>query len=89
METLAAVVREQPKAPSTVVPNVPRDLEKLILRRLQKDPGRRFEHMADVGVELQEIKAGPRESPLVARGGARDRGSFDCSGLAPVASTRG
>jgi serine/threonine protein kinase len=36
-ETLAAVLREQPKALSEVVPGVPRDLEKVILRCLQKD----------------------------------------------------
>jgi eukaryotic-like serine/threonine-protein kinase len=55
-ETLAAVLREQPKPPSEVTPGLPRDIEKLILRCLQKDPDRRFQHMADVKVELQEIK---------------------------------
>ena len=45
-ETLAAVVREQPKPPSEVAAEVPRELEKLILRCLQKDPDRRFQHMA-------------------------------------------
>jgi serine/threonine protein kinase len=54
-ETLAAVLREQPKAPSEAVPGVPRELERVILRCLQKDPDRRFQHMADVRVELQEI----------------------------------
>ena len=55
-ETLTAVVREQPKAPSEVVPGVPRDLEKLILRCLRKEPDRRFQHMSDVKVELLEVK---------------------------------
>jgi eukaryotic-like serine/threonine-protein kinase len=55
-ETLAAVVRDQPKTPSEVVPNVPRDLEKLIERCLRKDPDRRFQHMLDVKLELEQIK---------------------------------
>ena len=37
-ETLSAVIRAQPKAPSAVVPGVPSDLEKVILRCLRKDP---------------------------------------------------
>jgi len=55
-ETLAAVVRDQPKAPSEVVPNVPRDFEKLIQRCLRKEPERRFQHMLDVKLELEQIK---------------------------------
>src|SRR5260370_1077183 len=46
-ETLAAVLREHPKALSEVVPGVPRDLEKVILRCLQKELGRRFQQMED------------------------------------------
>jgi serine/threonine protein kinase len=55
-DTLAAVVRAQPKPLTDAVPDVPRDLQKVILRCLRKDPERRFQHMADVKVALQEIK---------------------------------
>ncbi len=55
-DTLAAVLRAQPKPPTAIVPGVPSDLEKVILRCLRKDPERRFQHMADVKVALQEIK---------------------------------
>jgi serine/threonine protein kinase len=55
-EILSAVVRDQPKAPSSLVPQVPDPLDRLILRCLRKDPARRFQHMADVRVELEEIK---------------------------------
>jgi hypothetical protein len=55
-ETLAAVVRDQPKAPREVVPGIPEALERLILRCLRKEPERRFQHMSDVHVELREVK---------------------------------
>jgi len=54
-DTAAAVLREAPKPPSELVPSVPRQLEKLILRCLAKEPGRRSQHMSDVKVELLEI----------------------------------
>jgi serine/threonine-protein kinase len=53
ISTLAAVVEEEPRPlPSSV----PRDLEKTIARCLRKDPERRFQSMADVKVELEEMK---------------------------------
>jgi Tol biopolymer transport system component/serine/threonine protein kinase len=55
-EMLAALLKEQPKAPSEIVPDVPKELERIILHCLRKEPGRRFQHMADVKVELQELK---------------------------------
>ncbi len=55
-ETLAAVVRDQPKAPSEVVPSVPKELDRLIQRCLRKEPERRFQHMLDVKLELEQIK---------------------------------
>ena len=63
-DTRAAVLREQPKAPSELTPDLPRDLEKVILRCLQKEPDRRFQHMADVKVELQEINEESDSRPL-------------------------
>jgi len=55
-DTLNAVMRAQPKAPSAIVTNVQSDLEKVIVRCLRKDPDRRFQHIDDVKVALQEIK---------------------------------
>ncbi len=54
--TLAAVIHDEPKAPSALAPIVPRELEKLILRCLRKEPDRRFQHIDDVRVELLEIQ---------------------------------
>jgi Tol biopolymer transport system component/predicted Ser/Thr protein kinase len=56
VETLAAVIRAQPKRPSQVVASLPRELERLILRCLRKEPGRRYQAIRDVSLELQEIQ---------------------------------
>ena len=55
-EMLAALLKEQPKPPSEPVPEVPKELERIIVHCLRKEPGRRFQHMVDVKVELQELK---------------------------------
>jgi eukaryotic-like serine/threonine-protein kinase len=57
MSTLAAILREEPKAASEVTGEAtPRDLEKIIARCLRKDVARRFQHMDDVKVALEELK---------------------------------
>ena len=55
-EILASLLKEQPKPPSEVAPEVPKELERIILHCLRKDPARRFQHMVDVKVELEELK---------------------------------
>ena len=65
-EMLAAVVRDQPKPPSELVPDVPRELERLIQRCLRKEPERRFQHMPDVKLELEQIAEDSRSSRRVA-----------------------
>jgi eukaryotic-like serine/threonine-protein kinase len=56
MSTLSAILREEPKPLSDAGPAVPRELEKIISRCLRKDPARRFQHMGDLKVELEELK---------------------------------
>jgi Tol biopolymer transport system component len=55
-EILAQVLRSHPKAPTQVNAKVPRELERLIVRCLRKDPDRRSQTMLDVRNELEEIK---------------------------------
>jgi Tol biopolymer transport system component len=55
-ETLSAVIKNQPTSPRELVPEIPEPLERIILRCLRKEPARRFQHMADVKVELEEVK---------------------------------
>jgi serine/threonine protein kinase len=54
--TLAAILKEEPQLASQVAADTPRDLEKTVARCLRKDPARRFQHMADVQVALEELK---------------------------------
>jgi hypothetical protein len=55
-EVLAALLKDQPRPPTEVAPDVPKELERIILRCLRKEPGRRFQHMTDLSVELREVK---------------------------------
>ena len=64
VSTLAAILKQEPKPISQRVADVPPDLEKIINRCLRKDPGRRFQHMGDVKVELEELKEDSSSSTL-------------------------
>ncbi len=56
MSTLSAILHQEPKPVSGITHAVPADLEKLISRCLRKDPSKRFQHMDDVKVALDELK---------------------------------
>ena len=53
LSTLSAILNKEP-APCGA--GIPQDLEKIIGRCLRKDPARRFQHMGDVKVELEELR---------------------------------
>jgi eukaryotic-like serine/threonine-protein kinase len=55
-DPLAAVLEQDPQPPSALVPGLPGELERVILRCLRKDPARRFQHMGDVKLELLELR---------------------------------
>ena len=73
VDTLAAVIRAQPTPPTAVVPALPRELERLILRCLRKDPDRRYQNIRDVSLELQAIKEESDSGRLSASVPAPDR----------------
>ena len=45
-----------PKPAGEISRSIPRDLERIISRCLRKEPGRRFQHMGDLKVALEELK---------------------------------
>jgi hypothetical protein len=62
---LAAILHVEPPP---LGPSIPRDLDKVVMRCLRKDPARRFQNMGDVKVELEELREESESGALV--GGA-------------------
>ena len=56
LSTLTSILREEPKRASEIVEGFPRDADRIISHCLRKEPSRRFQHMDDVKVELEELK---------------------------------
>jgi eukaryotic-like serine/threonine-protein kinase len=56
ISTLSAILREDPQPVTQLVEGIPRDAEKLVARCLRKDPGRRYQHMDDLKVALEELR---------------------------------
>src|SRR4029434_7761683 len=54
--TLAAILHQEPKPVSELVKSVPRELERIIAQCLRKDPARRFQHLDDVKVLLDQLR---------------------------------
>jgi eukaryotic-like serine/threonine-protein kinase len=67
MSTLAAIIKEDPKPVREVAEEVPGELERIIRRCLRKEPTRRFQHMDDVKVALEELKEESDSGTLASR----------------------
>jgi Tol biopolymer transport system component len=65
LSTLAAILYKEPQPASEIMPGIPGDLERIISRCLRKDRARRFQHMADLKVALQELKEDSDSGKLV------------------------
>jgi Tol biopolymer transport system component len=84
-QVLQSVIAAEPPAPGTIVPGVPAELDKLILRCLRKDRERRLQHISDVSVLLQDIKDDAASGHRAARpAGARAGLGPALAGLALV-----
>jgi serine/threonine protein kinase len=64
LETLEQVKSTEPVSPSRLVPGLPRDIETICLKCLQKEPGRRYETAQALGDDLRRFLDG---LPIVAR----------------------
>jgi serine/threonine protein kinase/Tol biopolymer transport system component len=74
VSTLAAILHKEPQAVSQISEVVPRDLEKIIVRCLRKDAARRFQHMDDLKVALEEVQEEKNSSPVLHRPVPRQSG---------------
>ena len=55
ISTLSAVLRSEPTPITQYVPEIPREVERVVNRCLRKDPNRRFQTTRDLKVALQEL----------------------------------
>lgn len=54
---LATILNDSPPPPRSIVAAIAPELEHIILRCLRKDPGRRYQTMADLGAALEDLRA--------------------------------
>ncbi len=64
MDTVIQVVSEEPVPPRRLNAAIPRDLETICLKCLEKEPGKRYESAAALGEDLRRYVAG---EPIAAR----------------------
>jgi Tol biopolymer transport system component len=71
---MASILKDDPKPAKTLVEVLPRELERIILRCLRKDLDRRSQSIAEIKLELEELKEesesgelAPAAQPLSAR----------------------
>jgi eukaryotic-like serine/threonine-protein kinase len=64
LETLQQVKTAEPVAPTRLVPGLPRDIETIVLKCLQRDPAKRYESGEYLAEDLLRFQAG---RPIVAR----------------------
>ena len=69
LSTLSAILKDEPKP----LEGVPADLDKIIRRCLRKDPARRFHHMDDLRVALEEVREDSESGRLTAPGVEKKR----------------
>jgi WD40 repeat protein len=68
LDTLIQVVADEPVPPRRLQPGVPRDLENVCLKCLQKEPHRRYATAAELAEDLRRFRAG---EPVRARAVSR------------------
>jgi WD40 repeat protein/serine/threonine protein kinase len=64
LRLIAQISADEPERPRTVDPSIPRDLETIVLKAIEKDPGRRYATAGELAADLQRFVA---DEPIRAR----------------------
>jgi serine/threonine protein kinase len=65
MAILSAVLNQEPKPLSNAAPGLPPEFERIVMRCLRKDPGKRQQDMTDVKLLLEELREESESGKLV------------------------
>ncbi len=87
MDLLQQVVYQPPAAPHTLRPNMPKGLEDICLKCLQKDPSQRYASAAEVAAALEPWRTqqvGTKPPPVPRRSGSRLGGIAACAAVALI-----
>jgi tetratricopeptide (TPR) repeat protein/predicted Ser/Thr protein kinase len=85
-EIFDAILNRTPVAPVRLNPAVPRKLEDVITRALEKDPNLRFQHASDMRSDLQRVKRDSESGRPAVVSGMAGPASPDQDLLSPAAS---
>ncbi|MBK8811185.1 MAG: serine/threonine-protein kinase [Acidobacteria bacterium] len=56
IDTIGSILKDEPEAISTLVPEVSRDLERIVEKALRKDRDQRYQHIKDVMIDLGDVR---------------------------------
>jgi Tol biopolymer transport system component/predicted Ser/Thr protein kinase len=56
LETLAAIRDDEPPPPNRLVPTLPPEIDRAVLRCLRKEPAKRWQSLSDLAAVLQDLK---------------------------------
>jgi len=82
LSVMSKILNEDPKPPGQLALSIPPELEKIILHCLRKDLARRYQHMADLKVALEDVEEESASGEQVAVAASRRRWAW--AALLPV-----
>jgi Tol biopolymer transport system component len=56
VSVLSAVLRDEPKPAAEIAHGLPRELDRIVRRCLQKAPNRRYQHTGDLKIDLEQVR---------------------------------
>jgi len=68
-----AILNDDPEPPTARRSGLPIDLDRLLAKALHKEPGKRYQHVEDLLVDLEALRPEPGTTTVLARGTAAGR----------------